>query len=125
MRTITICASIRHMELIRSTLQEMELQRIHGLFPNIDFQPEGSEMSLHEMKMLQDDHFKAIASSDAIYVLNPQGYIGTMVTAEIGFATGKGKAVYYAEKSPEIELQALASGIIPPHRISEFINITD
>ena len=120
MKTITICSSIRNTESVRSTLREMEICGIRGLFPNIDFQAEGSELSLNEMKKLQDDHFKAIASSDAVYVINPNGYIGTMVSVEIGYATGQEKAVYFSEESSKIELDALATGIISTDNIQEF-----
>ena len=96
---------------------------IKGLFPNIDFQPDGPELSMNEMKKLQEDHFKAIRSSDAIYVINPDSYIGTMVTAEIGYALGQKKAVFYSEKSGRIELDALASGIISLDKLEEFRNL--
>jgi len=120
MKSITICSSIRNIELVRSTLRGLELYNISGLFPNIDYLPEGDTLSLEEMKKLQKDHFKAIASSDAIYVINPEGYIGTMVTAEIGYALGLNKAVYFSEQSGRIELDALSTGIIPLDRIQDF-----
>ena len=69
----------------------MEAYGIKGLFPNIEFQPEG--------------------------------YIGTMVTAEIGYALGQKKAVFYSEKSGRIELDALASGIISLDKLEEFRNL--
>jgi len=78
---------------------------------------------MNEMKKLQEDHFEAIQSSDAIYVINPDGYIGTMVTAEIGYALGKNKPVFYSKKTGEIELDALTKGIISLDRIEELRNI--
>jgi len=78
MKTITICSSIKVLEHLG----------LCALFPNIEFQPEGPEISMNELKKLQMDHFSAIESSDAIYVINPHGYIGTMVTAEIDYALG-------------------------------------
>jgi len=101
----------------------MGIRGLRALFPNIDFQPEGPELSMSEMKKLQEDHFKAIKSSDAIYVINPDGYIGTMVTAEIGYAIGQNKAVFYSEETGEIELDALASGIISLDNLQEFVKI--
>ena len=112
MKTITICSSIRNLDTIRSTIKGLELSGICGLFPNIEFQPEGPELTMSEMKKLQKDHFQAIESSDAIYVINPGGYIGTMVTAEIGYALGQNKPVYYSEESGQTELDALSSDII-------------
>ncbi len=101
----------------------METWGLTGLFPNIEFQSEGPELSMNEMKKLQEDHFEAIQSSDAIYVINPHGYIGTMVTAEIGYALGKNKPVFYSEETGEIELDALSTGIISLDKIEEFRNI--
>ena len=66
---------------------------------------------MDELNKLQKDHFRAIESSDAIYVINPDGYIGTMVTAEIGYALGKNKPVFYSEETGRTELDALTSGI--------------
>lgn len=51
------------------------------------------------------------------------GYIGTMVTAEIGYALGQNKAVFFSEKSGRIELDALASGIISLDKLEEFNNL--
>ena len=123
MKAIAICSSIRNLDTIRSTIKELEPHGIRGLFPNIEFQPEGPELSINELKKLQKDHFKAIESSDAVYVINPGGYIGTMVTAEIGYALGQHKPVFYSEESGQTELDALSSGIISLDHIQDLKKI--
>jgi hypothetical protein len=97
----------------------LEQHGIRGLFPNIEFQPEGTKLSVDEMKKLQKDHFSAIESSEAIYVINPDGYIGTKVTAEIGYALGQNKSVFYSEESGKTELDALSTGIISLNNIQD------
>jgi hypothetical protein len=119
MKIITICSSIRNIDTIRSTIQGLEQHGIRGLFPNIEFQPEGTKLSVDEMKKLQKDHFSAIESSEAIYVINPDGYIGTKVTAEIGYALGQNKSVFYSEESGKTELDALSTGIISLNNIQD------
>lgn len=120
METIAICSSIKNLELIKSTIIGLKQLGIRGLFPNIDFVPVGENLSIVEMRMLQKDHFSAISSSEAIYVINPKGYIGTMVTAEIGYALGQTKAIYFSEVSGQIELDALTTGIISLDSIRKF-----
>jgi len=123
MKKVTICSSIRNQDLIKLSIKGLKQHQIKGLFPNIEFQPESAKLSMDEMRKLQEDHFKAIRSSDAVYVINPDGYIGTMVTAEIGFALGNNKPVYYSEATGEIELDALTTGIISLDKIEEFRNL--
>jgi len=118
-KTICICSSIQNLDLIKKTTQDLEHIGMRGLFPNIEFQPSGAKLSSTEMKKLQQDHFKAIDSSDAIYVINPDGYIGTMVTAEIGYAYGQGRPIFFSEESGSLELDALSSGVISLDHMEE------
>ncbi len=52
MKTICICSSIKNLDIIKSSIKGMESNGIKGLFPNIDFQPEGPELSTNDMKSL-------------------------------------------------------------------------
>lgn len=48
-------------------------------------------------KMLRDLHFRKIDLSDAIFVINKDGYIGKSTRNEIKYAIEKGKQVIYME----------------------------
>lgn len=78
---------------------------------------------METMKKLCQDHFEAIDNSEALYVINPDGYIGTLVTVEIGYALGKGKPVYYSEAANTLDLDSLSRGVIPLDLTEQFLSI--
>jgi hypothetical protein len=73
------------------------------------------------MKKLCQDHFSAISQAEALYVINPGGYIGTLVKIEIGYALGKGKPVYFSHKTGSIDLDSLSNGFIDLDSINDFL----
>ena len=48
-----------------------------------------------EQTNLENAHYRKIELSDAIYVVDIQGYIGNQVYKEISFAKSKGKEVIF------------------------------
>lgn len=72
MRTITICGSMRF---------EKEMQRI------------AFELAPADMAILEEAQLKRIELSDAIYVMDIDGYIGDMTQKEINYAKKNGKEV--------------------------------
>jgi nucleoside 2-deoxyribosyltransferase len=94
---------------------------ITALFPNLDSGPNKDKLDMETMKNLCRDHFKAIDRSDALYVIDPDGYIGTLVTVEIGYALGSGKPVYLSETANTLDLNSLAAGVIPLDSIERFL----
>ena len=48
-----------------------------------------------EQVALENAHYSKIELSDAIYVVDIQGYIGNQVSKEIAFAKSKGKKVIF------------------------------
>lgn len=120
---VTICASTRFKEDIERIMQSFKDIGIEALFPNVDSGVSKDELTLDVMKRLVDEHFIAISQSDAIYVFNPEGYIGLSVAAEIGFAHGTRKPVYFAEKANDIGLNAMATDYIPITGLHSFLNV--
>ena len=55
------------------------------------------EFSENEKQILADLHYSKIVISDAIYVVNVNGYIGTSTNKEIEYAKKLGKEVMYLE----------------------------
>ena len=56
---------------------------------------EHCDVTLSDISALESAHFRKIELSDAIYVVDIQGYIGDQVSKEITFAKGLGKEVIY------------------------------
>ena len=113
MKTVCLSSSLRFKEAIRATIQRFGEIGITALFPNLDSGLDKDSLDMETMKRLCQDHFQAIDDSDALYVIDPDGYVGTLVTVEIGYALGKGKPVYYSETTNALDLDSLPEDVIP------------
>ncbi len=92
MKTVTICGSMKF---------EKEMQRIAFLLEtkhNLNvlqcvYNIEDLEISEAERGFLEKAHFRKIELSDAVYVVDMQGYIGSQVSKEIEYAKALGKEI--------------------------------
>lgn len=95
-KVITICGSMRYSKEMMKIAEELELKEGYAVIQcvyNIDGQRyEGVDASI-----LDKIHRKKIDISDAIYVVNIDGYIGNSTKNEIEYATHNGKEVIYHE----------------------------
>ena len=123
MKTICLSSSLRFKNAIRETMRRFGEIGITALFPNLDSGLDKEKLDMKTMKRLCQDHFQAIDDSDALYVIDPDGYIGTLVTVEIGYALGKGKPVYFSETTNALDLDSLPEGVIPLNSIERFLSI--
>ncbi len=92
MKTVTICGSMKYekeMQRIAFLLETKEHLNVLQCVYNID----KLEISAAEREFLEDAHFRKIELSDAVYVVDLQGYIGNQVAKEIEFAKHKGKEI--------------------------------
>ena len=58
-------------------------------------------------------HCRKIDLADAVFIFNKDGYIGTSVNLEIGYATAKGKPIYALENDEDLGRQFLFNEITP------------
>ncbi len=95
-KVITICGSMRYSKEMMKIAEELELKNGYAVIQcvyNIDRQRyEGVDASI-----LDKIHRKKIDISDAIYVVNIEGYIGNSTKNEIEYAKNNGKEVIYHE----------------------------
>lgn len=95
-KIVTLCGSIRFWGKIQEMAERLELENhfvVIGITPHImkrDFTPE-------EEERLDELHREKIKISDAIFVLNVDGYIGKSTASEIAFAKELGKEILYLE----------------------------
>lgn len=96
-KVITICGSMRYSKKMMKIAEELELKEGYAVIQcvyNIDGQRyEGVDASI-----LDKIHRRKIDISDAIYVVNIDGYIGNSTRKEIEYAKNNGKEVIYHEK---------------------------
>jgi len=112
MERITISSSLKFKELIRQTISDLKQLDIVGVFPNLDSNIAKEDVNVEYMKKLELEHFEAIDASDGLYVICPNGYVGTLVSVEIGYAQAKGKAIFFSEIPEDLGLQAIATDYI-------------
>lgn len=113
MERITVSSSLKYKEIIRRVVHELDQVGVVALFPNLDSQVKKEDVNLEFMQKLEAEHFEAIDNSQALYVICPDGYVGTLVSVEIGYARAAGKQVIFSETPEDLGLQALASSYVP------------
>ena len=93
-KIVTICGSMKFKNKMMEVAKELEVKNkyvvIQCIYSNDKFNEE-------EQKILADLHYNKIKISNAIYVINVNGYIGNQTSKEIEYAKKLGKEVMYLE----------------------------
>ena len=105
--------------MIRQAISDLGQFGVVGLFPNLDSRVAKEDVDLEFMRKLEAEHFEAIDSSEGLYVICPDGYVGTLVSVEIGYARAQNKAIIFSEPPEDLGLQAIATAYIPLEEIGK------
>lgn len=96
-KIITICGSSKFKDEILTAQRELELDGnmvfIDGVFEHAD----KLEIMSEEKQFIEQIHLEKILISDAIYVVNKDGYIGESTKQEIEYAKEHNKEIMYME----------------------------
>ena len=95
---ITLCGSTRFKHEFQSCNSRLTLQGHIVLSVGVFAHADNIILSKGEKQMLDKIHRDKIDLSDAIYVINKQGYIGTSTKSEINYALLHGKQVLVYDK---------------------------
>ena len=91
MKVVTICGSMKFKDKMMEVARDLEIKNkyvvIQCVYSNDKFNEE-------EQVLLADLHYKKIDISDAIYVVNVDGYIGTSTKKEIEYAKSLNKEIF-------------------------------
>ena len=94
-KVVTICGSMKFKNEMMQIATDLEkqfgwcvLQCVYTI---------NKDITEEEMQKVVNAHWKRIDISNAIYVVNIGGYIGTATTNEINYAKQKGKEIFYYE----------------------------
>ena len=123
-KRITIEASMKFRDKIRTTISNLEDLGFVGIFPNLDNSDENRDIALTmgEKHQLAIDHYEAIRNSDAVYFILPKGYMGTSCKLELGYSFALEKPIYFSEKTGDIGLDSYPKRIISLDNLKEFKN---
>ena len=95
---ITLCGSTRYRDMFMYMQKELTLAGYIvisvGCFGHYETEQEAERITANK-DMLDDMHKRKIDMAEAIYVINPGGYIGSSTASEINYANEHHKNVYY------------------------------
>ena len=100
---ITICGSTRFKKEIEEAARNLTLQGHIVLAPCVFHHMEEEEMPAEIKIQLDNLHKQKINMSDAIFVVNVDGYIGESTYGEIDWANRMKKEIYFLVEPPKPE----------------------
>jgi hypothetical protein len=103
---ITICGSTRFKDQILDTARDLTLMGHIVLAPCVFHHAEDAELTTEEKIRLDNLHKEKINMSDAIFVVNVDGYIGESTYGEIDWATRMKKQVFFLVEPPKPEAES-------------------
>lgn len=110
--TVTICSSSKFYETAQALAKEMTSAGATVYTPRFDFNEEFAEVGADDKIRITHEFLRKIDKSDAIYVVDQDGYTGRSVCIEIGYASALGKIVLLSEPPTENAVRALADEIV-------------
>ena len=101
---ITLCGSTKFKKEFEEIAQKLALEGHAVLSVNMFAHADNIELTAEQKIMLDNEHKEKINASDAIFVINKDGYIGESTFSEIDWAQRMKKQVYFLENpNPEEE----------------------
>lgn len=97
MKVITLCGSTRFKDDFLRVQKELTLQGIIVISVGCFGHSDNLSLTVECKEMLDYMHKQKIHMSDAIYVINKDGYIGESTRSEIKYAIAHNKEIIYME----------------------------
>ena len=92
MKTVTICGSMRFAEQMKRIALLLEIKHNLNVLQCV-YNTEKRELTQDQIEALSKAHLKKIDLSDAIYVVDLEGYVGASVRKEMEYAERNGKEI--------------------------------
>lgn len=101
MRIITICGSLRFQKEMMELSEELELAGNCVLAPIYPVRQGKDAYTESEVSVLNAMHREKIKLSDAVFIVNVDGYMGDSTKSEMEYAKALGKEILYYTNSAE------------------------
>ena len=95
-KIVTLCGSMRFYGQMQEISERLELEKGYAVIGVVAHVLDRT-LTEGEKALLGELHRAKIDLSDAIFVVNPGGYIGQSTASEIGYARSRGKEIIYLE----------------------------
>lgn len=96
-KIVTLCGSTRFMEDFLNIARDYTLKGWVVLMPGVFVHSDGTVLTDEQKAQLDELHKRKIDMSDAIFVINKDGYIGSSTESEIRYARAHFKEIVYLE----------------------------
>ncbi len=121
MKKIIISGSMKYASKIEQAMNDLESLGFEALFPNFVYTPKnGKNITMEEKEMLAWAHYEKIEEADFMYCIVEDGYIGTSVKMEIGYALALKKPIYYSQLSNDEDLNFYCKKVISLEELEKF-----
>lgn len=100
---ITLCGSTKFKNEYEDIAKDLALQGHAVLSVNLFAHADNIELTPEQKIKLDNAHKQKINISDAIFVINKDGYIGESTYSEIDWAERMGKQIIFLEELPREE----------------------
>ena len=97
---VTICGSSKFKDEIMKAAHDFTLQGHLVFMPCVFEHSDDEELTREDKVRLDNTHREKITMSDAIFVINKDGYIGESTFGEIDWADRMKKKIYFLEEIP-------------------------
>lgn len=95
MKIITLCGSLKFKDKMMEVAEKMELLGNCVITPIFSMKTNKDDFTKEELEILGAMHKEKIRISDAILIINVDGYIGASTKSEIEFAESLHKEILY------------------------------
>ena len=96
MKVITVCGSMKYIKEMMEISEKVELEGNLVLMPIYNpSRPNKEAFTEEEIKILDKMHRERIKLSDAVLIVNVDGYIGKSTQSEMEFAKSLNKEIIY------------------------------
>lgn len=121
-RSVTICSSSKFYPTAQEVAKALKAMGIEEVYtPRFECSEELVSVSPEEKMTLTRDFLEKVSRSDAIYVIDEDGYTGRSVCIEIGYASALKKVILLSEEPRENAVMALANAIVPVAQLSSIL----
>ena len=98
---VTLCGSTKFKDEFEATAKKLALEGHTVLSVNMFAHADNIELTTEQKIMLDNEHKEKINVSDAIFVINKDGYIGESTYSEIDWANRMKKQIFFLETTGE------------------------
>ena len=118
----------KHFSVIKNAIEKLNYLGIEVLSPKMseiinpgeDFVILTTDV-IKDPKELEEAHLENIRKADALYIVNPGGYIGLLAAMELGWARAFSKPVFAQETPQDVTLKQFVDGICEVEDIEKYL----